>query len=282
MFGLPKLSTIVLTSVGIYLATSLWTFYQLFSQPPPPCQSGICIPPWLHRKPKLELRLYTTTRSPSHPTRIPHYFSELEIVHKMDNFSVFEAFQHKIKIAIPQKVRSKNGTLYCHVFVVPFNESPVSNSWVVHRVFSLTKYKIPEAEAINLLGSTPSPESPHSTAKKKPSKLSWLDEKPVPHLKPRLNLEIVSDLDVLDRYALPAELVHADLLHVGPENEYLPILMVNELTTTDKSLLRVKKELREMEINLEYQPVTFGPRLLTEAFHRSSYSCIYWTITLAY
>ena len=74
MFGLPKLSHIILTAVGIYFAMSLWTFYQLFTLPPPPCQSGICIAPWLARDPKLELHLYTTTRKPSHSSRIPFYF----------------------------------------------------------------------------------------------------------------------------------------------------------------------------------------------------------------
>ena len=138
MLGLPKLSHILLTAVGIYFVTSLWTFYQLFSQPPPPCQSGICLPSWLARDPKLELHLYTTTRKPSHPTRIPYYFrygdalcdvfgkmsivsrgisfqyfskitsspiSDLKLLLKMENFSVNESFRQNLNVTIPSKVR---------------------------------------------------------------------------------------------------------------------------------------------------------------------------------
>jgi len=285
MFGLPKLSHIILTAVGIYFVMSLWTFYQLFTLPPPPCQSGICIPPWLARKPKLELHLYTTTRKPAHASRIPYYFSDLKLLLKMEEFAYNKAFSKPINVTIPSKVRSKNGTLFCHVFIVPSGESPISNSWVVHRAFPLTLYKIPEAEAVNLLGTsvksgessgassdasggassgpasapnnasstTPPPPAPS------PKKMTTTDDdRPTPHLKPRLTLDVVTDLDVLDRHALPAEFINAQILATSPENEYLPILLVNDLTVMHKKLQRVKKESKEMEFTLEYNPATFG------------------------
>jgi len=255
MFGLPKLSTIILTAVGIYFVNSLWTLYDLFTAPPPPCKSGICIPPWLARKPQLELHLYTTTRTPAHPRRIPHYYSDLKLLLKIEDFSVNERFERKINVSIPQKVRSKNGTLFCHVFLAPFNESLVSNSWVVHRAFPLSHYKEPEAEAINLLGSKDSPKVEPSLDSKKDAKNG---DPPVPHLKPRLSLDVVTDLNVLDRYALPPEFLNADILIMSPENEYLPVLFVNELTATYKSLIRINKEDKEIEINFEYNPVSFG------------------------
>ena len=192
-------------------------------------------------------------------------------------------------------VRSRNGTLFCHIFIVPSGESPISNSWVVHRAVPLSLYKIPEAEAVNLLGGStkqgggsvgggsvgggsvggaaPSSSGSNDTASttqdttdtgatesttKKSKSSSSSDEKPSPHLKPRLTLEIVTDLDVLDRHALPGEFVNAQLLSASPENEYLPILMVNDLTVTHKSLLRIKKESKEMEFTLQYNPASFG------------------------
>jgi len=69
---------------------------------------------------------------------------------------------------------------------------------------------------------------------------------------------VVSELHVLDSRALPGEFVHAQLLVSSPENEYLPILHVNDLTATHKNLLKVKKETKEMEIRVDYNPVTFG------------------------
>ena len=84
------------------------------------------------------------------------------------------------------------------------------------------------------------------------------EEKPRPHLKPRVTLEVVTDLDVLDRHALPGEFVKAQLLATSPENEYLPILLVNDLTVSHKNLVPIKKESREMETTLEYNPASFG------------------------
>ena len=157
------------------------------------------------------------------------------------------------------------------MFIVPSGESPISNSWVVHRVVPLSKHIVAEAEAINLLHSstaeTPSSntsstdKTPSSSSKKesKPRKtLSYADEKSTPHLKPVLTLEVVTDLDVLDRNALPGEFVHAQLLATSPDNEYLPILLINDLTATHKNLRRVKAESKEMEIRVDYNPVTFG------------------------
>ncbi len=59
----------------------------------------------------------------------------------------------EFNVSIPLSTR-KNGTLYCHTFLMPRGSSPFSpGTWRRYDMNAMTTFAIPQAETFNLMGS---------------------------------------------------------------------------------------------------------------------------------
>lgn len=145
---IPSITTILATLFIIYLANSIWSVAQLFSNIQ--CSNTPCYTSFLSTNPKLQFAIFTS------PTRNP-IASETTKLINVRRWDYRDEYDREIQIDIPLKTR-RNGTLFVQVVVALDSERDLEwktlrrdGPTVVH-TFPLTEYIIPRPKTFNLLG----------------------------------------------------------------------------------------------------------------------------------
>ncbi|XP_070213863.1 lipid scramblase CLPTM1L isoform X1 [Bos mutus] len=224
--GRSSFTSLVVGVFVVYVVHTCWVMYGIVYTRP--CSGhGRCIQPYLAQRPKLQLSVYTTTRS--------NLGSEnnVDLVLNVEDFDVESKFERTVNVSVPKKTRN-NGTLYAYVFLHHAGVLPWNDAKQVHLVSPLTTYMVPRPEEVSLLAGGPAAQQ-QIEAEKRPT--SALDE-PVSHWRPRLTLNVMVDNFVFDGASLPADVQrYMKMIQLGKTVQYLPILFIDQLSNRVKDLM---------------------------------------------
>uniref|UniRef100_A0A8B9WVL4 Lipid scramblase CLPTM1L n=1 Tax=Bos mutus grunniens TaxID=30521 RepID=A0A8B9WVL4_BOSMU len=145
--GRSSFTSLVVGVFVVYVVHTCWVMYGIVYTRP--CSGhGRCIQPYLAQRPKLQLSVYTTTRS--------NLGSEnnVDLVLNVEDFDVESKFERTVNVSVPKKTRN-NGTLYAYVFLHHAGVLPWNDAKQVHLVSPLTTYMVPRPEEVSLLAGGP-------------------------------------------------------------------------------------------------------------------------------
>nr|XP_060630604.1 lipid scramblase CLPTM1L [Anolis sagrei ordinatus] len=255
---LPRRSSLTGLAVGlfaVYVAHTCWVMYGIVHTRPclaanregaPGGHDG-CIRPYLARRPKLQLSVYTTTRSSIGAE------NNIDLVLNVENFDVESKFERTVNVSVPKKTRN-NGTLYAYIFLHHAGIQPWQDGKQVHIVSPLTTYMVPKPEEINLITGE-SVTQQIETGKKQ----TYALDEPVSHWRSRLTLNVMVEDFVFDGSSLPAD-VHRymKMVQLGKTVHYLPILFIDQLSNRVKDLMIINRSTTELPLTVSYDQISLG------------------------
>ncbi|XP_060002812.1 lipid scramblase CLPTM1L isoform X5 [Lagenorhynchus albirostris] len=245
--GRSSFTSLVVGVFVVYVVHTCWVMYGIVYTRP--CAGdGNCIQPYLARRPKLQLSVYTATRSNLGAE------NNVDLVLNVEDFDVESKFERTVNVSVPKKTRN-NGTLYAYIFVHHAGVLPWQDGKQVHLVSPLTTYMVPKPEEVNLLTGESATQQ-QIEAEKRPA--SALDE-PVSHWRPRLTLNVMVDDFVFDGASLPAD-VHRymKMIRLGKTVHYLPILFIDQLSSRVKDLTVINRSTTELPLTVSYDRISLG------------------------
>ncbi|XP_036164920.1 cleft lip and palate transmembrane protein 1-like protein isoform X1 [Myotis myotis] len=245
--GRSSFTSLVVGVFVVYVVHTCWVMYGIVYTRP--CSgNGNCIQPYLAQRPKLQLSVYTTTRSNLGAE------NNVDLVLNVEDFDVESKFERTVNVSVPKKTRN-NGTLYAYIFLHHAGILPWHDGKQVHLVSPLTTYMVPKPEEVNLLTGESAAQQ-NIEAEKKP--MSALDE-PVSHWRPRLTLNVMVDDFVFDGSSLPAD-VHRymKMIQLGKTVHYLPILFIDQLSNRVKDLMVINRSTTELPLTVSYDKISLG------------------------
>ena len=245
---MPSLTTILSVAFLGYMANSMWSIAKLYI--PPSCPDGekICLSSSISESSDLSLILFTTTKMR------PSMGKDLKYLETMD-VKVRETTTVTTNVKLPKTVVN-NGTMYLCIFTVPRlkNVDKSKKNWWEQEIYNpetsymltpLTQYSIPVAETFNLLGEESKPEKTVDRSRT------------VTHLRSKMVISIMSDQVSMAPRDVPGELAHVINL-TKDKKQYKPILFVDELTMRLRDLRIVNATDTHADIEILYQPISFG------------------------
>ncbi|XP_025126524.2 lipid scramblase CLPTM1L isoform X2 [Bubalus kerabau] len=244
--GRSSFTSLVVGVFVVYVVHTCWVMYGIVYTRP--CSGhGRCIQPYLAQRPKLQLSVYTTTRSNLGAE------NNVDLVLNVEDFDVESKFERTVNVSVPKKTRN-NGTLYAYVFLHHAGVLPWNDAKQVHLVSPLTTYMVPKPEEVSLL--TGEPAAQQIEAEKRPT--SALDE-PVSHWRPRLTLNVMVDNFIFDGASLPADVQrYMKMIQLGKTVQYLPILFIDQLSNRVKDLMVINRSSTELPLTVSYDKISLG------------------------
>ncbi|XP_059801278.1 lipid scramblase CLPTM1L [Hypanus sabinus] len=249
MFGFraSSFTTLIVVVFVAYVLHTCWVMYGIiYTKPCTSPKAQKCIKPYLAGNPRIQLSIYTSTKSSVNDG------ANLNLMLNIEHFDVNSKFERDVNVSLPKKTRS-NGTLYTHLFLHHVGMPPWHDSKHVYAVGHLTTYMIPKPEEINLItGETNSQETETPAGTKVP-------DRPVAHWRSRLTINIMADNFTFDSSALPAD-VHRylKLMHHGKKMQYLPILFVDELSNRVRDLKIINTTSVTLPLTISYNAISLG------------------------
>ncbi|XP_054140914.1 lipid scramblase CLPTM1L [Melozone crissalis] len=253
MLSRSSFTSLVVGVFAVYVAHTCWVMYGIVYTRPCPAAAaagdgaaGGCVWPYLARRPKLQLSVYTTTRSSIGAE------SNIDLVLNVEDFDIESKFERTVNVSVPKKTRN-NGTLYAFIFLHHAGILPWHDGKQVHIVSPLTTYMIPKPEEINLL--TGESATQQIEAEKQPNAL----DEPVSHWRSRLTLNVMVENFVFDGSSLPAD-VHRymKMVQLGKTVHYLPILFIDQLSNRVKDLMVINRSTTELPLTVSYDKISLG------------------------
>ncbi|KAF2975497.1 hypothetical protein EK904_012283 [Melospiza melodia maxima] len=253
MLSRSSFTSLVVGVFAVYVAHTCWVMYGIVYTRPCPAAAaagdgaaGGCVWPYLARRPKLQLSVYTTTRSSIGAE------SNIDLVLNVEDFDIESKFERTVNVSVPKKTRN-NGTLYAFIFLHHAGILPWHDGKQVHIVSPLTTYMIPKPEEINLL--TGESATQQIEAEKQPNAL----DEPVSHWRSRLTLNVMVEDFVFDGSSLPAD-VHRymKMVQLGKTVHYLPILFIDQLSNRVKDLMVINRSTTELPLTVSYDKISLG------------------------
>ncbi|XP_037655002.1 cleft lip and palate transmembrane protein 1-like protein isoform X1 [Choloepus didactylus] len=244
--GRSSFTSLVVGVFVVYVVHTCWVMYGIVYTRP--CAGdGNCIQPYLAQRPKLQLSVYTTTRSSLGAE------NNVDLVLNVEDFDVESKFERTVNVSVPKKTRN-NGTLYAYIFLHHAGVLPWHDGKQVHLVSPLTTYMVPKPEEISLLTG----ESATQQIEAEEKQTTALDE-PVSHWRPRLTLNVMVDNFVFDGASLPAD-VHRymKMIQLGKTVHYLPILFIDQLSSRVKDLMVISHSTTELPLTVSYDRISLG------------------------
>ncbi|OBS79635.1 hypothetical protein A6R68_22163, partial [Neotoma lepida] len=243
--GRSSFTSLVVGVFVVYVVHTCWVMYGIVYTRPCSGDSN-CIQPYLARRPKLQLSVYTTTRSSLGAE------NNVDLVLNVEDFDVESKFERepmssqqqieaekKPSNALDEPVSHWRPRLTLNVMVDDFVFDGSSLPADVHRYMKMiqlgkTVHYLPIL-FIDQLSNRVKDLMQQIEAEKKPS--NALDE-PVSHWRPRLTLNVMVDDFVFDGSSLPAD-VHRymKMIQLGKTVHYLPILFIDQLSNRVKDLM---------------------------------------------
>lgn len=261
--------TLVCSGIFIaYVLHSVYTIYSLFT--PPKCQKrhDRCIDPYLQNNPKLLLALFTSTKS------VIHSANELSTLWQFEDFNIQAPAELTVNLSLPRATRN-NGSLYVHAFLTPKFQTSQTVAHIISSAFSsyasasLTAYIIPEAETFKLLSSTD--DKGNTNAKSKLPKMSSASV-PVAHFRKKLLVSVMADVIPIPHAQVPGEIVR--YLRLSPQDEYLPILYIDTLSTRVRDFQILEPSNKQIELIIAYSPMSFGKLRFSSQVETAMHSMI--------
>ncbi|XP_054047390.1 lipid scramblase CLPTM1L isoform X3 [Rissa tridactyla] len=253
MLSRSSFTSLVVGVFAVYVAHTCWVMYGIVYTRPCPAAAGGggggaagCVWPYLARRPKLQLSVYTTTRSNIGAE------SNIDLVLNVEDFDIESKFERTVNVSVPKKTRN-NGTLYAYIFLHHAGILPWRDGKQVHIVSPLTTYMVPKPEEINLL--TGESTTQQIEAEKQTSAL----DEPVSHWRSRLTLNVMVEDFVFDGSSLPAD-VHRymKMVQLGKTVHYLPILFIDQLSNRVKDLMVINRSTTELPLTVSYDKISLG------------------------
>ncbi|KAM7036357.1 lipid scramblase CLPTM1L [Passerculus sandwichensis] len=253
MLSRSSFTSLVVGVFAVYVAHTCWVMYGIVYTRPCPAAAaagdgaaGGCVWPYLARRPKLQLSVYTTTRSSIGAE------SNIDLVLNVEDFDIESKFERTVNVSVPKKTRN-NGTLYAFIFLHHAGILPWHDGKQVHIVSPLTTYMIPKPEEINLL--TGESATQQIEAEKQPNAL----DEPVSHWRSKLTLNVMVEDFVFDGSSLPAD-VHRymKMVQLGKTVHYLPILFIDQLSNRVKDLMVINRSTTELPLTVSYDKISLG------------------------
>ncbi|XP_065484465.1 lipid scramblase CLPTM1L [Caloenas nicobarica] len=254
MLSRSSFTSLVVGVFAVYVAHTCWVMYGIvYTRPCPGAAAGGagggsagCVWPYLARRPKLQLSVYTTTRSNIGAE------SNIDLVLNVEDFDIESKFERTVNVSVPKKTRN-NGTLYAYIFLHHAGILPWHDGKQVHIVSPLTTYMVPKPEEINLL--TGESATQQIEAEKQTSAL----DEPVSHWRSRLTLNVMVEDFVFDGSSLPAD-VHRymKMVQLGKTVHYLPILFIDQLSNRVKDLMVINRSTTELPLTVSYDKISLG------------------------
>ncbi|XP_037385858.1 lipid scramblase CLPTM1L isoform X1 [Talpa occidentalis] len=245
--GRSSFTSLVVGVFVVYVLHTCWVMYGIVHTRP--CAGAApCIRPYLARRPKLQLSVYTATRASLGGE------SSVDLVLNVEDFDVETKFERTVNVSVPKKTRN-NGTLYAYIFLHHAGLLPWHDGKQVHLVSPLTTYMVPKPEEVNLLTGEADTQQ-QGEAEEGPA--SALDE-PVSHWRPKLTLNVMVDDFVFDGSSLPAD-VHRymKMVQLGKTVHYLPILFIDQLSSRVKDLMVINRSTTELPLTVSYDKISLG------------------------
>ncbi|XP_043364435.1 cleft lip and palate transmembrane protein 1-like protein isoform X2 [Dermochelys coriacea] len=257
MLSRSSFTSLVVGVFAVYVAHTCWVMYGIVCTRPCPAPGPAkeeraggaagCIWPYLARRPKLQLSVYTTTRSNIGAE------NNIDLILNVEDFDIESKFERTVNVSVPKKTRN-NGTLYAYIFLHHAGILPWHDGKQVHIVSPLTTYMVPKPEEVNLI--TGESTTQQIEAEKKLT--NALDE-PVSHWRSRLTLNVMVEDFVFDGSSLPAD-VHRymKMVQLGKTVHYLPILFIDQLSNRVKDLMIINRSTTELPLTVSYDKITLG------------------------
>ncbi|KAK6490476.1 cleft lip and palate transmembrane protein 1-like protein [Huso huso] len=246
MFQKTSFTTLIIGVFVVYVLHTCWVMYGIVYTKPCDESSGVhCVTPYLAKKPRLQLSIYTSLKATGD--------GNPNLILNIEDFDIHSKFERKVNVSIPKKTRN-NGTLYTYVFVHQAGVSPWHDNKEVHLVAQLTSYMVLKPQEVNLIsGEDPTQQSePHR-------KTTNVPDKPVAHWRSRLTFNIMADDFSFDGESLPGD-VHRymKILQYGKKVQYLPILFVDLLSNRVKDLMVINSSTTELPLTVSYDTISLG------------------------
>ncbi|XP_037749310.1 cleft lip and palate transmembrane protein 1-like protein isoform X2 [Chelonia mydas] len=257
MLSRSSFTSLVVGVFAVYVAHTCWVMYGIVCTRPCPApgpakeeQAGGaagCIWPYLARRPKLQLSVYTTTRSNIGAE------NNIDLILNVEDFDIESRFERTVNVSVPKKTRN-NGTLYAYIFLHHAGILPWHDGKQVHIVSPLTTYMVPKPEEVNLITG----ESTIQQIEAEKKQTNALDE-PVSHWRSRLTLNVMVEDFVFDGSSLPAD-VHRymKMVQLGKTVHYLPILFIDQLSNRVKDLMIINRSTTELPLTVSYDKISLG------------------------
>ena len=153
-----------------------------------------------------------------------------------------KVFAKKYNCTVPLETIN-NGSLYFHVEIFP--DGKFGKQLSVHGHSTITEYKVP-VSYFQLMND----KSGINHNKSIKARL------PTTHWKKKVKFFVLNENFMFDRQNIPSELF--PFLKVTSGREYLPVLIVDELSFKKSDLVPLPENASQMEIILEYSPITIG------------------------
>uniref|UniRef100_A0A8C0GK07 Lipid scramblase CLPTM1L n=1 Tax=Chelonoidis abingdonii TaxID=106734 RepID=A0A8C0GK07_CHEAB len=257
MLSRSSFTSLVVGVFAVYVAHTCWVMYGIVCTRPCPAPGPAkeeraggaagCIWPYLARRPKLQLSVYTTTRSNIGAE------NNIDLILNVEDFDIESRFERTVNVSVPKKTRN-NGTLYAYIFLHHAGILPWHDGKQVHIVSPLTTYMVPKAEEVNLITG----ESTTQQIEAEKKQTNALDE-PVSHWRSRLTLNVMVEDFVFDGSSLPAD-VHRymKMVQLGKTVHYLPILFIDQLSNRVKDLMIINRSTTELPLTVSYDKISLG------------------------
>nr|XP_048695471.1 cleft lip and palate transmembrane protein 1-like protein isoform X2 [Caretta caretta] len=257
MLSRSSFTSLVVGVFAVYVAHTCWVMYGIVCTRPCPALGPAkeeraggaagCIWPYLARRPKLQLSVYTTTRSNIGAE------NNIDLILNVEDFDIESRFERTVNVSVPKKTRN-NGTLYAYIFLHHAGILPWHDGKQVHIVSPLTTYMVPKPEEVNLITG----ESTTQQIEAEKKQTNALDE-PVSHWRSRLTLNVMVEDFVFDGSSLPAD-VHRymKMVQLGKTVHYLPILFIDQLSNRVKDLMIINRSTTELPLTVSYDKISLG------------------------
>ncbi|XP_050540536.1 lipid scramblase CLPTM1L [Daktulosphaira vitifoliae] len=247
---IPSFGSIVSLVFLVYLINLFYSIWVMI-QPPKCSHEGLCLKPYLLRKPNLELNVFVSTQSNPKGSQVIHVSN-----YHLPKYD--EPYERVMTVQLPRNTK-KNGTLYGHVFLSKVKDTRQSGElWTsllsdydtVYTLVPMSIYKIPDYKIFQLLNDD--------------KNIQKNSEKPVTHIKAVMPVSMLSEPLHLSQIHMPTDIFQY-IRRYRQSQEYLPVFLHNFLQDRSYNVTKIDNDTSSVPVLLRYEPISYaGLRILTQ------------------
>ncbi|XP_004077794.1 cleft lip and palate transmembrane protein 1-like protein [Oryzias latipes] len=228
-----KTSALAKLLLGVFVVYALHTAWLLYgflnSKPCDRSRGELCMASYLHNRPRLQLSVFTCL--------VPED-SQLHPILRVEAFDPLSTFERQVNVSLPEETRA-NGTLYAVVYLHKVGVSPLEDRKEVHYAAQLTTYMNPA----------------NKEDQKDPQKVGSV--RPVSHWTPLLSITMMSEDFSFSKAGLPSDVRrYMRVFQEGRQMIYLPLLLVNELSSRVKDLKEIGSSSVQLPLTISYEGIS--------------------------
>uniref|UniRef100_A0A3P9LKA5 Lipid scramblase CLPTM1L n=1 Tax=Oryzias latipes TaxID=8090 RepID=A0A3P9LKA5_ORYLA len=228
-----KTSALAKLLLGVFVVYALHTAWLLYgflnSKPCDRSRGELCMASYLQNRPRLQLSVFTCL--------VPED-SQLHPILRVEAFDPFSTFERQVNVSLPEETRA-NGTLYAVVYLHKVGVSPLEDRKEVHYAAQLTTYMNPA----------------NKEDQKDPQKVGSV--RPVSHWRPLLSITMMSEDFSFSKAGLPSDVRrYMRVFQEGRQMIYLPLLLVNELSSRVKDLKEIGSSSVQLPLTISYEGIS--------------------------